>query len=604
MAATVRWRSGPKNGRVTLRHSPERNPNFALGISAFEGYLNGMQLPAALDLIRVAAIVYVADTSIERSSDLAVYGEGWTRDLDFTIPVLEPDRWNSPEVRDALAETLGFLTGDRYQFAFEPWSEAVQQQYLQLFNSTAELTDTDCVSLFSGGIDSLVCAAMLQAAGRKPLLVSHRSGTRLLSRRGELIEALRSSSAAPFRHWPVEIHRASDEAKERSQRSRSFLYAALGVSAAASLRFKDVYISDNGITTANIIYSQLAQGSEATRSTHPRFLTTFNALTRQLMDHAPVAKNLLLSMTKADVVIWLADHGLASLLPLTTSCARTHMTTRVQPHCGTCSQCIDRRFAVAFAGQEAQDTLYQTDIFTEAIPVGHEATLAEGYVRFAGDLEDRSGDYFANQFPVFELVTGLSNIEEQVQAWWTLHQRHAEQVLKVFAAKLTENSPSLARGELPPACLLRIVSGGRLEPIHAAMDYLERLFRKSIPPMFKSQRPVNERDLQDKVEGLLMAQRDNFHREHPGVRFLGKTFTPDFSPKLRPLAIELKFPRSGRARGAIIEEIAADITAYRGKAIPMLFVVYDPDALMSSESELRSELAQDTARDVFLVVVK
>ena len=73
-------------------------------------------------------------------------------------------------------------------------------------------------------------------------------------------------------------------------------------------------------------------------------------------------------MTKADVVGRIATNGFGGLIRDTRSCTRVHDMTIHQPHCGYCSQCIDRRFAMLAAGQEHEDPAeaYKVDLFTDA----------------------------------------------------------------------------------------------------------------------------------------------------------------------------------------------------------------------------------------------
>jgi len=54
------------------------------------------------------------------------------------------------------------------------------------------------------------------------------------------------------------------------------------------------------------------------------------------------------------------------------SCARIREMTVPQTHCGVCSQCVDRRFAVLAARLEAHDpeTLYKLDLLLVALPAG------------------------------------------------------------------------------------------------------------------------------------------------------------------------------------------------------------------------------------------
>ena len=287
---------------LSYRTNLASNANIRLALESFYNYVAGDFQPLAIDLIRIASFVYAADTSVKRGGDTDVWGENWARSLHFRIPVLEPDRWNDPKVNALLIDCLRFLTGDSYQFEFEPWRQLDRQQYLKLFGTANEGIDADCISLFSGGLDSLCAVSTLaERDGRKPLLIGHRSATRLTHRRQELLDALRQRGSWRYPLWTVDIHRSGSEARERTQRSRAFLYASLATAAGLCLGLREIILSDNGVTSLNIVYTRLSIGTELTRSTHPGFLRRLNALLQALDSGAPAVRNTLLTFTKMDV---------------------------------------------------------------------------------------------------------------------------------------------------------------------------------------------------------------------------------------------------------------------------------------------------------------
>jgi hypothetical protein len=78
-----------------------------------------------LDLLEVAAYVYIADQHAARGTDkLAEAGSNWRRNMRFTIPVRLPEVWTRHDVQDALVETLSFLSDDVYEFRFVAGAEA------------------------------------------------------------------------------------------------------------------------------------------------------------------------------------------------------------------------------------------------------------------------------------------------------------------------------------------------------------------------------------------------------------------------------------------------------------------------------------------------
>jgi hypothetical protein len=177
---------------------------------------------------------------------------------------------------------------------------------------------------------------------------------------------------------------------EFSQRSRSFLFTSLGILAASLLEIDDVRLCDNGVVSINLPRSGQNYGTFLSRSTHPRFLTTVQEFMRQVVERPNLKiENTLIFKTKKETLEIIAASGHPELLQESVSCAHVEGKTRLQPHCGVCTQCIDRRFAALSAGLEAYDLLsrYEKDLFVDTLREGDEQTHAENYVRFALALE-------------------------------------------------------------------------------------------------------------------------------------------------------------------------------------------------------------------------
>lgn len=86
--------------------------------------LNQNIAPALIDLVEVAAFVYVADQMQRRGKDeVETMGASWRRRMRFEIPVRVPALWRSSEVGDALLELLSFLSEDEYEFTFSQYKQ-------------------------------------------------------------------------------------------------------------------------------------------------------------------------------------------------------------------------------------------------------------------------------------------------------------------------------------------------------------------------------------------------------------------------------------------------------------------------------------------------
>jgi hypothetical protein len=184
--------------------------------------------------------------------------------------------------------------------------------------------------------------------------------------------------------------------------------------------------------------------------------------------------NSLLHFTNADVMLDLKRLGLEDLIPLTVSCARPRMTSALKNHCGTCSQCLDRRIATEYAGLSSIDDpkTYQTDMFADAL-TPDELPLAEGLIRWAGDMADMSPDRLIAEVPtIMDAVTEDEPLDAQLLKFLELHLRHANQVLAVMGKKFEQYMPSLAQGTLPDTCLLRVSAGTRLSNLQRFVKQL------------------------------------------------------------------------------------------------------------------------------------
>lgn len=219
---------------------------------------------AAWDFLSVALGVIAADSFVKRA-DAA---DGWTRQIALTVEVLNPSPWRS--VRNELVETLRFLTGDLWDIDFEGKGPSLPPPKRKRWKDSG----SDCVCLFSGGLDSLIGTLDLTAAGRAPYLVScaypkdAEKQTSLIRQLG--IRRNRCFSGNPDPRW--------DHANETSMRARSFLFLAMGTLIASTLRPADddpvdLYLPENGFISLNVPLSARRLGSLSTRTTHPHFLT-------------------------------------------------------------------------------------------------------------------------------------------------------------------------------------------------------------------------------------------------------------------------------------------------------------------------------------------
>lgn len=324
--------------------------------------LGALPSEPAIDLLNIAFAVYAADVSAPR----ACSPDGWTRSFVVHVPVYNESAWN--RTSKVLVKTLSFLSGDGWQFEFRNRKDRPK---LELGEKPSGF---DAACLFSGGLDSLVGAIDLLALGKRAVLIGHYGGGTTSKFQKEVYEALcaeypDAALALRFQVLPPELQRADGDAEpEDTQRSRSFLFFALGLAVADALESElPLFIPENGLISLNVPMTGARSGSASTRTTHPYYVKCY----RELLDRIGLKHPLVLPyrfMTKAEMLKGSANPSLLKrVTPLSISCAHPDQRRRegLTPgaHCGHCYPCLIRRATVATAG--LPDAQYDLDVLTQ-----------------------------------------------------------------------------------------------------------------------------------------------------------------------------------------------------------------------------------------------
>lgn len=552
--------------------------------------------PRFRDFLDLAAYVYTADCSARRGGK---WGEDdtlepWARDFRLVVPVRDLDFWSDENVCGLLRRTLNFLSDDDWKFEFRPFESLDDEQLRFTFTDDEDwpFLDIDRVSLFSGGLDSLAGAVARASNGQSLVLVSHRPVTTQDARQRRLYHSLRSRVDVPTVRIPVWVNKSGTFGREHTQRTRSFLYAVLGALVAESMRAAGISFYENGVVSLNLPVADEVVGARASRTTHPLTLAYFEQLTKLVLERPFVIDNPFLFKTKKDVVCLIANAGHAELIGQTCSCAHQgHFPSKSQYHCGTCSQCIDRRIAVAAAVLENADPAvdYRTDVFLGPRTEGYERNIAVDYVRHAMELSQLGEQEIAHRFnaELSRAVRFLADRSDAAKRLIALHRRHGEAVTQVVAAKIGEQSLEIVTCGIEPTSLLAMVAGQehRRSRWLAYAERIARVLAAGVPRAYQKQKPKDEPELQEKCDALLHAADEVLHREYPFARWASVRTKPDWSDEGRGLWVELKYVRSRRGFTRITEDIAADITKYGESGRRVLFAIYDPDHLVVDEDE-------------------
>ncbi|QDU19879.1 adenine nucleotide alpha hydrolase family protein [Urbifossiella limnaea] len=419
--------------------------------------------PEVLDLIDVATYVYAADRMVGRGSPADVrFGPNWRRRLCFRVPVRKPDLWGQPAVRQDLEAVLSFMSEDTYEFEFEHYSDPPAAQRYMVFTGPGADREPDEVVLFSGGLDSVAGAVREVVAERKSVaLVGHRPSGAVAPRQAELIRLLSARAAHRPLLLPVRVNIRRGLGRESTQRSRTFLYASLGAAFAAALGRDRLRFYENGITSHNFPLAGSVVGARASRSTHPRVIAGLTRFFTRLIGRSFTVENPFQTFTKTGVVREILAAGCGETIRHTVSCSFPRRQRAGKPHCGVCSQCVDRRFAVLAAGAEAFDPEdgYRVPLVTGERAGAAPRTMLSVYVQTATRVETETPVGFFGRYG--EAARSLRYLGAKPDAAAVgvleLYRDHAREVTRVVDAETARHAAALRRGELPPSCLVRLV---------------------------------------------------------------------------------------------------------------------------------------------------
>ncbi|MDI6852850.1 MAG: hypothetical protein QME75_04500 [Deltaproteobacteria bacterium] len=315
---------------------------------------------AVAEFLLTAMAVWAADKLVPRSTS----PDAWTRDIALSLPA--SSSWAVQPAR--LAQLLNFLTGDN-------WSLNFREAPVDLGFAAPWPHDwlPHAVVLFSGGLDSLAGAIDRLEGGERLILVSHYDFGQLASVQQRLAFSLREHYG-PDRLHHLGIRVQFPEVRELTLRSRSLLYLAQGLTAAAAFGpDTPVVVPENGWISLNPPLTLNRLGAYSTRTTHPYFLAGLTGLWQEAGISHTLA-NPYQGLSKGEMLAQCRNRNLLErLFPLTISCARPEVGRwqgRGTGACGYCYPCLMRRAALNRLGWD-DGRAYRVDVLSEPGIVRH-----------------------------------------------------------------------------------------------------------------------------------------------------------------------------------------------------------------------------------------
>lgn len=358
----------PKGGRWDLVLRPDWN--LRTGVSDFvDSFPEATTLEE--DLLRVGSTIYACDLAFKRGEREEV-----TRDVEVSIPVANFHSFEHH--KDKLIYILWLLSHDNWTIKFTRIKGTTEEEETDWAKSEGRTL------LFSGGLDSLAGAVdLVDEFGTDGVqLASHITANPVTKQsQNALAEYLESAYGSPLRRVVVrtggrkyrEYTFPSDDEREETQRTRSFMFLTIAALAARrSGKSEVVMIAENGQMAIHLPLSAARIGAFSTHTAHPEFVHLVGEYFTELLGFPIRVVNPYLYKTKAETVEKLVRRH-AKAVKLSVSCWRGSRLSRDFNHCGECVPCLIRRVATEHNGlalPEYAHDLLATDV--DSLPTDNE----------------------------------------------------------------------------------------------------------------------------------------------------------------------------------------------------------------------------------------
>lgn len=303
----------------------------------------------AWDFCSISMAVAAIDEAAPRNESV----DGWTRVIEAEINLSEPLIWQNQIPQ--LEQTLRFLTGDFWKLSLVDGGEPPPTPRIR------KARNADCISLLSGGVDSLVGAIDLTKSGKSPIFVS-----KIVRGDKDFQTEIANRLGIAENHIQWRYNSRSNSEGENSTRGRSlifFAYAALVASSQSGSDSSgsniDINVPENGFISLNLPLTPLRQGTLSTKTTHPVYLAGLQRIWNDVgIQGVLISPFKYCFRTKGEILDRCLDKELLrDLVGKSTSCGRYGYYN--QTHCGRCIPCLVRR--AAFLRADLPDLTLETN---------------------------------------------------------------------------------------------------------------------------------------------------------------------------------------------------------------------------------------------------
>ena len=335
--------------------------NLRTGIADFSKYFPD---PTSLekDLIILASTIYACDLAFKRGER-----EEITRSIEVTIPVVNFHAFE--RLNDQLVQILWLLSHDNWIINFTQLKTSESQEQQREWKQSVGKT-----LLFSGGLDSLAGAVdLMDEFGVEAVqLASHiTANPTTRSSQQNLIDYLKNHYKAEP-DWVVirtggrknkGFDFPSDDAREETQRTRSFMFLTIAALAARRRGKSElVMIAENGQMAIHLPLSASRIGAFSTHTAHPEFVHEVGNYFTNLLRFPIEISNPYLYNTKAETISKLVKYH-SKAVEISVSCWRGSRLSKEYNHCGDCVPCLIRRISTEYGGLKIHE--FARDLLNE-----------------------------------------------------------------------------------------------------------------------------------------------------------------------------------------------------------------------------------------------
>lgn len=326
------------------------------------------EAPHLTELFEFFLVLYTVDRVVARRS------QHWRRDFLVRFPVTDLAAWRS--VATDLSTLIWDSMGDAVEFAFAQRGR-VHERFSQT-NLALEEPRPTAVSLLSDGLDSLCGAFALlrQRPEERLAFVSITTNSRKQNRIGVVRDALqRRSRNVTF--CAANLYLSSPpRAQELTQRSRTMLAIAAGLTVAAGYGATTVHVAENGLGVLNLPVPGLQMRHHSSQVLHPANRRLWRCVASRLLGSGDLSfPNRF--RTKGEMCRDALRDGGTELIRSTSSCDRPD---RFDPsdNCGRCGSCLVRKIALSNARLAGHDVIYSSRPPREQ-PAPYDAATVQRY---------------------------------------------------------------------------------------------------------------------------------------------------------------------------------------------------------------------------------